>query len=132
MVHVTGGVEALAADEVRREAGATDVRQLAGKVCFSSGAPFATLLKLKSVESVSLLVWCCTTPEMPERLEDGASEADGKALEERWIARFAELLTEHALTSIGAIEESWRRDVGHGPGTVLTSGQVEPPKKARI
>ena len=65
VIHVTGGLEPLSAQEVAEVPGCADVHCLLGKVLFSSNAPLETLRGLRSAEMLSLLCLALPPPAMP-------------------------------------------------------------------
>jgi hypothetical protein len=71
-IHTHGGLESLAADEVRALGSCSEIVPLPGKVLFASTAELAALRRLRSAECLSLVVFCSPPPAMPE-----AAEADG-------------------------------------------------------
>ena len=79
VIHVIGGLETLAAEELEAIEGISEVLLLQGKVLFASSAPLETLRCLRSAERLSLLCWAAPTPPMPGE-ESSAAHADASAL----------------------------------------------------
>jgi hypothetical protein len=83
VIHVTGGLEPLSAQEVAEVPGCADVNCLLGKVLFSSNAPLDTLRGLRSAEMLSLLCLALPPPAMPgeprpAQVPDKEGEGEGE------------------------------------------------------
>lgn len=138
VIHVIGGLETLAAEELAGIEGISDVVLLQGKVLFSSSAPLERLRCLRSAERLSLLCWAAPTPAMPGE-ENAAAHAlppeepeaafapkaecaeefarfyselgDRTAL---WLRGLEAALRAFALPALQAQERTWRAVTQHG------------------
>jgi hypothetical protein len=68
-------------------------------VIFGTDAPFSSVCRVRTLESVSLLCWASATPRMP-------SDADA------FGSSFGALLAEHVLPQSAALGCAWRAAVG--------------------
>eukprot|EP00961_Rhodomonas_salina_P289213 3908097-Rhodomonas_salina.1 len=142
VIHVIGGLETLANEELEGIEGISEVLLLQGKVLFASSAPLETLRCLRSAERLSLLCWAAPTPPI-----QGEQSADAKVdvppflppdepeaafapkpesaeefakfyseLSERttsWFRGFEAVLRTHALPALQAQERAWRAATQH-------------------
>jgi hypothetical protein len=137
VIHVIGGLETLAAEELEGIEGISEVLLLQGKVLFASSAPLETLRCLRSAERLSLLCWAAPTPPMPgeesshpslppeepeaafapkpESAEEFAkfySELGDRTAS--WLRGLEAALRAFALPALQAQERTWRAVTQHG------------------
>jgi hypothetical protein len=96
VVHVTGGLETFAVEELL-DLGATEVVPLLGRVLFCAPAcmPAHVLAqRLRTAESLSLLCWAAPTPSMP-----------GNTTE--WLTSFYNLCCVHVLPNASALARAF-------------------------
>jgi hypothetical protein len=141
VVHVTGGLETLAGEELAAIEGNTDILLLQGKVLFTSTAPLESLRCLRAAERLALLCWSVPTPPMPGEASGGTPLRPGRGGSDEpdaafarkaefaddfdqfysalppparaWLREFEALLRTHALPALQAQEGAWRVATGH-------------------
>ena len=113
VVHVVGGLEALASEELRSIEGCRQVQPLQGKVIFESDAPLEVLRGLRSAELLSLCCWAVLPPQMPTNSP------------EAWLDRFDAIIIERGLPRLRGALDAWRTAVGHAEASVRFRATVK-------
>ena len=107
LAHVNVGLECLAADEIAQELDASAVTILQGRVAFCTDAPFASMHRLRSVESVGLLCWASPPPSMP---------ADAQAFGDAYRS----FLERDVLPQAAVLGRAWRQAIQFDAGAPIS------------